>query len=68
MSSLKRLWPYYRGVCPGRLVQERNKLRRFKISTIQQRGVGNGLDKPSRRVSQQAHYQSNCVRRAPTSI
>ena len=31
-------------------------------------GVGNGLDKPSWRVSQQAHNPSNCVRITPTSI
>ena len=68
MSSLKRLWPRYRGVRAGRLVQERSKFRRFKISTIQQRGVGNGLDKPSWRVSQRAHNSLNCVRITPTSI
>ena len=67
MSSL-RLWPRYRGMRAGRLVQERNKLRRLKISTIQQRGVGNGLGKLSWRVSQQAHNPSNCVRLTSTSI
>lgn len=68
MSSLKGLWLRYRGVRAGRLVQERSKFRRFKIRTIQQRGVGNGLDKPSWRVSQQAHNSLNCVRITPTSI
>ena len=68
MSSLKRLWPRYRGIQAGRLVQERSKFRRFKISTIQQRGVGYGLDKPPWRVFQQAHNTSNCVCIAPTSI
>ena len=67
MSSL-RLWPRYRGMRAGRLVQERSKLRRLKISTIQQRGVGNGLGKLSWRVSQQAHNPSNCVRLTSTSI
>ena len=68
MSSLKRLWPRYRGIRAGRLVQERSKFRRFKISTIQQRGVGYGLDKPSWRVLQQAHNKLNCVCITPTSI
>ena len=68
MSSLKRLWSRYRGVRAGRLVQECSKFRRFKISTIQQRGVGKGLDKPSWRVSQQAHNSLNCVRITPTLI
>ena len=68
MSSLKCLWPRYRGVRAGCLVQERSKFCRFKISMIQQRGVGNGLDKPSWRVSQQAHNSLNCVRITPTSI
>ena len=67
MSSL-RLWPRYRGMRAGRLVQERSKLRRLKISTIQQRGVGNGLGKLSWRVSQQAHNPSNFVRLTSTSI
>lgn len=40
MSSLKRLWPRHRGVRAGRLVQERSKFSCFKISTIQQCGVG----------------------------
>ena len=61
MSSL-RLWPRYRGVRAGRLVQERCKLRRLKISTIQKRGVDNGFGKPSWRVSHQAHNPSNSVR------
>ncbi|KAK2555929.1 hypothetical protein P5673_022205 [Acropora cervicornis] len=68
MSSLKRLWPRYRGIRAGRLVQECSKFRRFKISRIQQRGVGYGLDKPSWRVFQQAHNTSNCVCITPTSI
>ena len=68
MSSLKCLWPRYRGVRAGCLVQERSKFCRFKISMIQQRGVGNGLDKPSWRVSQQAHNSLNCVRITPTAI
>ncbi|XP_068749281.1 uncharacterized protein [Montipora capricornis] len=68
MSFLKRLWPRYRGIRAGRLVQERSKFRRFKISTIQQRGVGYGLDKPSWRVFQLAHNTSNCVCITPTSI
>lgn len=36
MSFLKHLWPYYRGVCARRLVQEHSKLHCFKINTIQQ--------------------------------
>ena len=68
MSPLKRLWPRYRGTRAGRLVQERSKFRRFKISTIRQRGVGDGLDKPSWRVFHRAHNSSNCIRIIPTSI
>lgn len=68
MSFLKRLWPYYRGVCARRLVQEHSKLHCLKINTIQQRAACSGSDKPSWRVSQQAHNPSNCVRITPTSI
>jgi len=52
----------------GHLIQERNNFRRFKISTIQQQRVGNGLDKSSWRVSQKAQNSSNCVRITPTPI
>lgn len=60
---LKTFWPRYRGRRAGRLVQERNLLRRNLISTIQPHR--DSYKASSSWKGQRSHNPSNCVRITP---
>ena len=66
VTKLQRFWPRYRGTRAGRLVQERNKFRRYEIQTIQQRDFGD-VASISHQNTRRGHNPSNCVYISPTT-
>ena len=66
MAKFQRFWPRYRGTRARRLIQERNKFRRYEIQTIQQRDFGD-IASISHQNTRRGHNPSNCVYISPTT-